>query len=256
MGVLEGYYMTALLALLFSCIIAKLFSDALSSDVNKTAESSGVVAAKRSSIDHVKMADQDAGQVLVKKSQKVEQCLDASDGGFGEQDSKNIEFSEDGAVTEKVRASKLDAFRSHIEGERTMTGETGVVGTGGGFREDDEDQDWEGIERSELEMVFGKAVNLVECGGDEALSNLGTELQMQLYGLQKVAMEGPCFEPQPMVFRVSARSKWNAWQRLGSMSSEVAMEQYVKLVSDSVPDWDGCVSTSETVKGDDPGNSN
>lgn len=77
---------------------------------------------------------------------------------------------------------------------------------------DDVDDDWEGIERSELEKVFAEAVNYVEYGGkdkgDDRLSKLGIDAQMQLYGLHKVAVEGPCCEPQPMALMVSARGKW------------------------------------------------
>lgn len=29
----------------------------------------------------------------------------------------------------------------------------------------------------------------------------------------------------------------NAWQRLGNMNQEVAMEKYIDLVSDKVPGW-------------------
>ncbi|KAL0366258.1 UNVERIFIED_CONTAM: Acyl-CoA-binding domain-containing protein 3 [Sesamum radiatum] len=109
--------------------------------------------------------------------------------------------------------------------------------------DDDEDDDWEGIERSELEKVFAGAVNYLEYGGkgkdknDDWLAKLSSDVQMQLYGLHKVAVEGPCHEPQPMALKVSARAKWNAWQRLGSMGREAAMEQYIRLLSDSKPGW-------------------
>nr|AFZ62129.1 acyl-CoA binding protein 3B [Vernicia fordii]AFZ62130.1 acyl-CoA binding protein 3B [Vernicia fordii] len=103
--------------------------------------------------------------------------------------------------------------------------------------ESDED-DWEGIERSELEQIFAKAAKFVESGDkDEGLTSVGSDVQMELYGLHKVATEGPCREQPPMALKVAARAKWNAWQRLGNMNPEVAMEQYVALVSDKVPGW-------------------
>lgn len=98
----------------------------------------------------------------------------------------------------------------------------------------DED-DWEGIEGGELEKDFAAAVNFV--GMDDMLSSVGSAVQMQLYGLHKVAMEGSCREPQPMASEVSARGKWNAWERLGNMNPEVAMEQYIALLSERVPGW-------------------
>ncbi|KAL0323014.1 UNVERIFIED_CONTAM: Acyl-CoA-binding domain-containing protein 3 [Sesamum angustifolium] len=109
--------------------------------------------------------------------------------------------------------------------------------------DDDGDDDWEGIERSELEKVFAEAVNYLEYGGkgkdknDNWLAKLSNDVQMQLYGLHKVTVEGPCHEPQPMALKVSSRAKWNAWQRLGSMGREEAMEQYIRLLSDSIPGW-------------------
>ncbi|CAK9155408.1 unnamed protein product [Ilex paraguariensis] len=71
----------------------------------------------------------------------------------------------------------------------------------------EEDDDWEGIERSELEQFFAAAAKYVS-NNDDWLANLRSDVQMQLYGLHKVAMEGPCHEPQPMALKVSARVKW------------------------------------------------
>ncbi|KAK8696338.1 hypothetical protein V6N13_001474 [Hibiscus sabdariffa] len=59
---------------------------------------------------------------------------------------------------------------------------------------------------------------------------------MQLYGLHKISTKGPCREPQPLAFMASSCSKWNAWQRLGNMNPEAAMEQYVTLLLAKVPD--------------------
>ncbi|KAI3491382.1 hypothetical protein L1887_44310 [Cichorium endivia] len=101
--------------------------------------------------------------------------------------------------------------------------------------EDDSDDDWEGVERSDLEKMFAMAADY---GKEEAhLQSLGNETQMQLYGLHKVATEGPCHEAQPMALKLSARSKWNAWQKLGNMDPDVAMEQYITLLSEKVPGW-------------------
>ncbi|XP_039000764.1 acyl-CoA-binding domain-containing protein 3-like isoform X2 [Hibiscus syriacus] len=98
------------------------------------------------------------------------------------------------------------------------------------------DDDWEGIERNELEKDFGKAVNFLEYKSSANKDiKLGNDLEMQLYGLHKIATEGPCYEPQPTALKFSSREKWNAWKRLGSMSPEAAMELYITLVSSSMP---------------------
>ncbi|TYI50339.1 hypothetical protein E1A91_D12G095500v1 [Gossypium mustelinum] len=100
------------------------------------------------------------------------------------------------------------------------------------------DDDWEGIERTELEKDFGAAVSfLVQKSNADQDLKLGNDLKMQLYGLHKIATQGPCHEPQPMPFKLSARAKWNAWKKLGNMSLEAAMELYITLVSRSIPGW-------------------
>ncbi|CDY34268.1 BnaA01g13710D [Brassica napus] len=102
------------------------------------------------------------------------------------------------------------------------------------IEEEDLDDDWEGIERSELEIAFAAASNLLEESGKG--EDIGAEAKMELYGLHKIATEGSCREAQPMAVMLSARAKWNAWQRLGNMSQEEAMEQYLALVSKEIPD--------------------
>lgn len=73
----------------------------------------------------------------------------------------------------------------------------------------DDDGDWEGIERTELEREFGAAVSFFEqkCNADQDLK-ICKDLKMQLYGLHKIATQGPCHVPQPMPFKLSARAKW------------------------------------------------
>ncbi|KAF2540580.1 hypothetical protein F2Q68_00030048, partial [Brassica cretica] len=101
------------------------------------------------------------------------------------------------------------------------------------IEDDDDDDDWEGIEKSELEITFSAASNLLEQSGKG--EEITAEAKMELYGLHKIATEGSCREAQPMAIMLSARAKWNAWQRLGNMSQEEAMEQYVALVSKEIP---------------------
>ncbi|CAM8943016.1 unnamed protein product [Rhodiola kirilowii] len=100
------------------------------------------------------------------------------------------------------------------------------------------EDDWEGIEMSKLDNDFTVAAAFVRKEDkDGKLSSISSEVKMLLYGLQKIVMEGPCREPQPMALKISARAKWNAWQRLGNMNPEDAMKQYITLVSDIKPEW-------------------
>ncbi|RDX62067.1 Acyl-CoA-binding domain-containing protein 3, partial [Mucuna pruriens] len=100
--------------------------------------------------------------------------------------------------------------------------------------DDDDDDDWEGIERSELEKEFMAATEFAS--EDNRLESVGSNVRMELYGLHKVATEGPCRDPYPMSLKLFARAK-NVWQKLGNMSPEIAMEQYISLLSDKFPGW-------------------
>uniref|UniRef100_A0A5B6ZUZ0 Putative Acyl-CoA-binding domain 3 n=1 Tax=Davidia involucrata TaxID=16924 RepID=A0A5B6ZUZ0_DAVIN len=155
----------------------------------------------------------------------------------GDDDEIGVELASADVVVDQI-----EEVRGVESGENKRSGIQGGLNEGVEEEEldgdEDEDDDWEGIERTELEKVFAAAANYVGCGvEDDRLANVGNDVQMQLYGLHKVAMEGPCHEPQPMALKVSARAKWNAWQRLGNMSPDVAMENYINLLSDTVPGW-------------------
>ncbi|KAG2375932.1 Acyl-CoA-binding domain-containing protein [Vigna angularis] len=118
---------------------------------------------------------------------------------------------------------------------------------------EDED-DWEEIERTELEKRFGAAVVFVESRSND--NSLSDEVKMKLHGYYRIATQGPCHEPQPLTLKFSsARAKcygysisffdvFNrvisariAWRQLGIMSPEQAMEQYISLLSESIPYW-------------------
>ncbi|KAK2398641.1 hypothetical protein P8452_06045 [Trifolium repens] len=114
--------------------------------------------------------------------------------------------------------------------------------------DDEDDWEWEGVERSEVEKMFMEATEFVAEKG--YIGNCDDDLEMELYGLHKVAMEGPCRASQPMALKLSARAKWNAWQKLGNMSPEVAMERYISLLSDKFPEW--MKNTSAGVTEDKP----
>ncbi|XP_073279592.1 uncharacterized protein [Primulina huaijiensis] len=96
-------------------------------------------------------------------------------------------------------------------------------------------EDWEGIERTELDKTFGKAVVFVNSKNNA--DRVNGDVKLQLHGLQRIALEGVCYGSQPMALKVSARAKWNAWQKLGNMSRETAMEKYINILSEQVPEW-------------------
>ncbi|XP_056161190.1 acyl-CoA-binding domain-containing protein 5-like isoform X2 [Syzygium oleosum] len=152
----------------------------------------------------------------------------------------------DSAGDEPV-ASRGDDRTAREVGTAGSEGSDGVrAGTGtelwtkefrGGSVGGDND-DWEGVERSEWARLFGRAVRFA-CSARNAglISGIHGEPTAKLYGLHKVALEGPCGDRRPMAFRVSARAKWNAWRQLGNTSPEVAMEEYINLLSEKFPNW-------------------
>lgn len=119
----------------------------------------------------------------------------------------------------------------------------------------DSDDDWEGVESTELDEIFSAATTFIAAtAADKNSAKVSNDLQLQLYGFYKIATEGPCTVPQPSALKMTARAKWNAWQKLGSMPPEEAMEKYIAIVSELYPTWaDGAVNkkdkyTSESSK--------
>ncbi|XP_071710756.1 acyl-CoA-binding domain-containing protein 1 [Rutidosis leptorrhynchoides] len=111
-------------------------------------------------------------------------------------------------------------------------GEQLIVGS------DDSDSDWEGVESTELDETFSAATAFVAAtAADRSSNKVSSELQLQLYGLYKIATEGPCTVPQPSALKMTARAKWNAWQKLGAMPPEDAMIKYIEIISELYPTW-------------------
>ena len=54
------------------------------------------------------------------------------------------------------------------------------------------------------------------------------ELMLRFYSYFKQATEGPCTAPRPAFWEVVKKMKWEAWNRLGNMSQEEAMNNYVE----------------------------
>ncbi|GAB2265049.1 hypothetical protein Dimus_000116 [Dionaea muscipula] len=106
--------------------------------------------------------------------------------------------------------------------------------------DDGDDDDWEGVESTELDEAFSAATAFVAAtAADRIGPKVSNEVQLQLYGLYKIATEGPCSAPLPPAFKMTARAKWQAWQKLGAMPPEDAMQKYVDIVTELFPSWAG-----------------
>ncbi|KAG8043958.1 hypothetical protein GUJ93_ZPchr0458g22786 [Zizania palustris] len=101
---------------------------------------------------------------------------------------------------------------------------------------DGSDSDWEGVESTELDEEFSAASAFVAASAASGTS-VPEQAQLQLYGLYKIATEGPCTAPQPSSLKLKARAKWNAWHKLGAMPTEEAMQKYITVVDELFPNW-------------------
>lgn len=100
---------------------------------------------------------------------------------------------------------------SEVAKPRVLEEDAGVSVKEASLRgESDGDDDWEGIESTELDEAFSAATTFVAAAAaDRMASKVSNELQLQLYGLYKVAIEGPCTTPQPSAIKMTARAKWS-----------------------------------------------
>lgn len=102
----------------------------------------------------------------------------------------------------------------------------------------DSDDDWEGVESTELDEAFSAATTFVATtAADRSASKVSNDLQLQLYAFYKIATEGPCSTPQPSAIKMTARAKWQAWKKLGAMPPEEAMQKYIAIVTELFPTW-------------------
>ena len=197
MELVQELLFTASLALLFSFLVAKLVSLAMAADL-KTAQNvdDRILANEvRFMESETRVGSVDGGSGL----NLVEETCEIVRGGevpvLGEEVSEIVELLENspqegsGSGQENLETRDVDVVEEREE--------KGVESEG---------DDWEGVERSELERVFAAAANFVGSGNKgDGWSN---DVQMKLYGLHKIAVEGPCHEPQPMPLKLSARAKW------------------------------------------------
>ena len=73
---------------------------------------------------------------------------------------------------------------------------------------EEDDEDWEGVESSEVEEQFAAAASLVTSLAASGGVRIGEGMQLLLYALYKQATEGPCGGAKPAVFNFKARAKW------------------------------------------------
>lgn len=92
----------------------------------------------------------------------------------------------------------------------------------------------ENLELSEIETKFNRAADHLQ----HLVNKLDSNQLLEFYGLYKQSTVGPCNTSKPGIFSMQARAKWNAWNDLGSMIKDVAMQTYVSKLNDIEPEWD------------------
>ncbi|KAL9661905.1 hypothetical protein QQ045_026733 [Rhodiola kirilowii] len=128
-----------------------------------------------------------------------------------------------------------DDVLSRVSEQDSVMAEKGSVCS---LDDDDSDDDWEGVESTELDDAFSAATAFVAAAAADRMSlKVSNDVQLQLYGLYKIATEGPCSAPQPSALKMTARAKWQAWQKLGAMPPEDAMQKYIEIVTELYPTW-------------------
>lgn len=97
-----------------------------------------------------------------------------------------------------------------------------------------------GIEDDELTSTFTKAANHVQT----LAASTDAKTLLTLYGYYKQATEGPCNLPKPSWYDMKAKSKWEAWNCLGSLSQEKAKDLYIETVQKLDPTFEKETSSS------------
>lgn len=80
---------------------------------------------------------------------------------------------------------------------------------------------------SELDRKFNQAAERVKTLKQKP----DNRVLLNLYALYKQSTIGSINIDQPWAIQVEARAKWDAWNSLGQMEKEEAMEKYVELVN-------------------------
>eukprot|EP00128_Syssomonas_multiformis_P001083 Colp12_sorted_trinity150504_noHs@13535 len=78
------------------------------------------------------------------------------------------------------------------------------------------------------ERRFKNAVEVIQSLPKEGPFQPSNDQKLKFYGYYKQVTEGPCTAAKPSFWDVVGVKKWEAWNRLGNMPKEEAMELYVE----------------------------
>ncbi|CAG2118492.1 unnamed protein product, partial [Medioppia subpectinata] len=89
-------------------------------------------------------------------------------------------------------------------------------------------------ETMSAEENFAAAVKVIRCLPKSGHYKPSDELRLQFYAYFKQATEGPNQTKKPAFYDLVGKYKWEAWTKLGDMSTTEAMEGYVRVFIDSL----------------------
>lgn len=158
--------------------VGSIVTESLQQEHNRSVGGGGVGGGGGGNCD-VETPEISAGEKSLQIEEPVQQVTNCSD---------KVGVSEITTEDSKIKGNEIHTPRNNNEEEERFL------------------DDWEGVERTELEKRFGDAVVFV--GSKNNAVRIDHDLKLQLYGLHKIALEGPCRAPQPMSLKVSARAKW------------------------------------------------
>jgi len=90
----------------------------------------------------------------------------------------------------------------------------------------------------DIPEVFESAVKIVRNLPKEGPIKPSDDLKLKLYALFKQATHGPNDTAKPRFYQIVEAYKWEAWTKLGDMSREEAMLNYIselKKIMDTIP---------------------
>lgn len=220
MGDWQELALSAGIALIFAFMIAKLISR-FSSSRNDKSEITGHQTVE-STIETPSKAQTSAKHCSTEEKSQLHEYKEEIGEKSMKSDGKTLEYE-----GKSLKDEGFDGQTMEESGSGDLYGEVYL----------DENDDWEGVQSTELEDTFGAATSYVASIAAQSSQKISTDVQLQFYGLYKIATEGPCGVPQPSALKITARAKWNAWQRLGTMSPEAAMQKYITLLTEIQPKW-------------------
>lgn len=86
----------------------------------------------------------------------------------------------------------------------------------------------------DLESTFQAAADYVSVSS----ADFSSDKLLLFYGYYKQATHGSCDTPKPGYFDFKNKQKWEAWNKLGELSKEEAMQKYIELITTINPQWE------------------